>query len=118
MALDSKKPPSRSKTNGCPYFSPTTLGERTPSNGSSESGTKEATGMGTASKIHQRAVHKAIPKVRAAAGSNPLNFHVSPLIIKDRIGAPQRAKAWCPWNGFLNSLFSWVRMLEPSESKI
>ena len=89
MALDRRKPPSRRRTRGCPYFSPTTLGSRIPKSGRRERGRREATGMGTASKIHQRAVHKAIPRVMAAGVSSPPNFQTDQLIRVDRRGAAQ-----------------------------
>jgi hypothetical protein len=76
IALDKRNPPSKSRTKGCPYFSPTVLGERTPKRGSKERGRREAIGIGTVSNIHQSAVQSAIPRVRVAANSKPPNFQV------------------------------------------
>tara|TARA_B100002019_G_C20805007_1_gene373112 strand:- start:57 stop:485 length:429 start_codon:yes stop_codon:yes gene_type:complete len=47
------------------------LALRIPKRGSKERGRREATGMGTASKIHQSAVHKAMPRVMEAGISSP-----------------------------------------------
>ena len=50
--------------------------------------------MGTASKIHQRAVHRAIPRVMASGVSSPPNFQADKLIRADKRGAAQSIKAW------------------------
>ena len=69
IALERRKPPKRRRTSGCPYFSPTTFGLKTPKRGSRERGRREAIGMGTASNIHQSAVQIAIPSVMTASVS-------------------------------------------------
>ena len=116
MALDKRKPPSRRRTSGCPYFSPTTLGSRIPKSGSKERGRREATGMGTASKIHQRAVHRAIPRVMAAGGSSHPNSQTDQPIRTESRGAAQSIKVWEPWVGFSLIWFSWIGMLDPTQT--
>ena len=52
--------------------------------------------MGTASKIHQRAVHSAIPRVIASGVSRPPNFQVDQPIRTESRGAAQSIKVWEP----------------------
>jgi len=116
MALDRRKPPSRRRTSGCPYFSPTTSGLRIPKRGSRERGRSEATGMGTASKIHQRAVHRAIPRVMAAGSSNPPNFQADQPIRTESRGAAQSIKVWGLLVGSFAIWFSCAGMLGPTQT--
>ena len=50
--------------------------------------------MGTASKIHHRAVHRAIPRVMAGGVSSPPNFQADQLMREDKRGAAQSIKVW------------------------
>ena len=50
---------------------------------------REATGMGIASKIHHRAVHKAMPRVRQAGTDNPPNSLAAQPAKKEMKGASQ-----------------------------
>ena len=71
IALDSKNPPNKSRTSLCPYACATCFELRTPKSGSIERGTKDATGMGTASNTHQVAVQTVIHRVIPAIISSP-----------------------------------------------
>jgi hypothetical protein len=55
------------------------LGLRIPKRGSKERGRREATGMGTASKIHHSAVQRAIPRVIAASKSSKPKLKIKVL---------------------------------------
>ena len=62
----------------------------TPTNGSIfDKGMREATGIGIASKIHHRAVHKAIPRVRQAGTDNPPNSLAAKPAKREMTGASQ-----------------------------
>src|SRR5690554_6904584 len=100
IAIASKNPPRYRKIILFPNAAPVVARSKPPVNGNKTSGSKEVTGIGTASEIHQIAIHTVEARTESASGDIPSYGPVS--IIRRKTAGPNiNATFFLPGRCFL-----------------